>query len=178
MKKRVNNITVETYVGDITELSLDAIANAANSELWMGSGVAGAIKRKGGAEIEKEAISKGPIKPGESVVTDAGRLAAKRVLHCAGMPPGGRATSENVTRCVAEALRIADDEGLEEVAFPAIGAGVGGLTKEVSAHAIVRAIVSHSKENQRLKRVVLVAYESESEPAFERALTEVTEGDR
>ncbi len=176
MKKKVNDITVETYVGDITDLGVDAIANAANSDLWMGSGVAGAIRRKGGAEIEKEAISKGPIKPGESVVTNAGRLAAKRVLHCAGMPPGGRATSENVTNCVAEALKIADEESLEEVAFPAIGAGAGGLTMEESARAIVRAVVGHTRENQRVKRVVLVAYNPESEPAFEKALTELVEG--
>jgi O-acetyl-ADP-ribose deacetylase (regulator of RNase III) len=176
VRKRVNNITVETYVGDITDLSLDAIANAANSDLWMGAGVAGAIKRKGGVEIEKEAMSQGPIRLGEAVSTQAGKLQARRVIHCAGMLPGGRATYETVMDCVAQALRIMDKEGLEEIAFPAIGAGVGGLTKEESARAIVEALVEHSIENQGVRRVVLVAYDSGSEQAFEKALVEIPEG--
>jgi hypothetical protein len=92
MEKKLGAVLVKTYLGDITELAVDAIANAANSDLWMGSGVAGAIKSKGGHQIEKEAVSMGPIRPGEAVMTTAGDLPSKYVIHCAGMPPGGKAT--------------------------------------------------------------------------------------
>jgi len=140
MEKKLGDVIVRTYIGDITELAVDAIANAANSDLWMGSGVAGAIKSKGGIEIEEEAISLGPIKPGESVITTGGKLPAKYVIHCAGMPPGGKATHWKVVSSVQNALNIAAQHNLKSVAFPAIGAGVGGLSEYDSAKAIVTGV--------------------------------------
>jgi O-acetyl-ADP-ribose deacetylase (regulator of RNase III) len=176
MDKRVGNILVRTYIGNITMLSVDAVVNAANSDLWMGSGVAGAIKRKGGDIIEQEAMAQGPIKPGEAVITSAGSLSAKHVVHCAGMSPGKRATYDSVKSSVREALRLATENMLASIAFPAIGAGVGGLSKEQSARAIIEAVEDHSTNADSVKEVVLVSLGPEVNGAFERALKFMGEG--
>ena len=156
MERKLGDIIIRTYLGDITELAVDAIANAANSDLWMGSGVAGAIKAKGGIEIEEEAISLGPIRPGEAVMTTGGNLPAKYVLHCAGMPPGGRATQWKVIASVQNALTIASQHNLKSVAFPAIGAGVGGLSEYDSAKAIITGICQYARTPQSVKEITLV----------------------
>jgi len=176
MDKRVGNILVRTYIGNITMLSVDAVVNAANSDLWMGSGVAGAIKRKGGDIIEQEAMSQGPIKPGEAVITSAGSLSAKHVVHCAGMSPGKPATYDSVKSSVREALRLATENKLASIAFPAIGAGVGGLSKEQSARAIIEAVEDHSTNADSVKEVVLVSLSPEVNGAFERVLKFMGEG--
>jgi len=170
VEKRVGGILVQTYIGNITTLSVDAVVNAANSDLWMGSGVAGAIKRKGGDIIEQEAIAQGPIKPGEAVITSAGALSAKHVVHCAGMAPGKPATYDSVKSSVQEALRLATENKLTSIAFPAIGAGVGGLSKEQSAKAIIEAIEDHSINAGSVKEVVLVSLGPEVNGAFKLAL--------
>lgn len=156
MEKIVGDVLVKTYMGDITELAVDAIANAANSDLWMGSGVAGAIKAKGGQQIEDEALSMGPIRPGEAVMTTAGKLPSKYVIHCAGMPPGGKATYWKVLSSVQSALDIASDHNLGSLAFPAIGAGVGGLSEEQSAKAIVEGIAYYARNPGSVKEITLV----------------------
>ena len=156
MEIKLGEVLVRTYLGDITELAVDAIANAANSDLWMGSGVAGAIKAKGGIEIEQEAISLGPIRPGESVLTTGGKLPAKYVIHCAGMPPGGRATSWKVISSVQHALDIASQHNIKSVAFPAIGSGVGGLSEYESAKAIITGICHYARAPKSVKEITLV----------------------
>ncbi len=168
--KRVGGILVRTYIGNITTLSVDAVVNAANSDLWMGSGVAGAIKRKGGDIIEQEAMAQGPIKPGEAVITSAGSLSAKYVIHCAGMSPGEPATYDSVKSSVQEALRLATENELTSIAFPAIGAGVGGLSKEQSTKAIIEAIADHSTNADSIKEVVLVSLGPDVDGAFRGAL--------
>lgn len=168
--KKVGGILVRTYIGSITTLSVDAVVNAANSDLWMGSGVAGAIKRKGGDIIEQEAMAQGPIKPGEAVITSAGALAAKYVVHCAGMSPGEPATFDFVKSSVREALRLATENELTSIAFPAIGAGVGGLSKEQSTKAIIEAIEDHSTNADSVKEVVLVSLGPDVDGAFRHAL--------
>jgi len=168
--KKVGGILVRTYIGSITTLSVDAVVNAANSDLWMGSGVAGAIKRKGGDIIEQEAMAQGPIKPGEAVITSAGSLSAKYVIHCAGMSPGEPATFDFVKSSVREALRLATENELTSIAFPAIGAGVGGLSKEQSTKAIIEAIEDHSTNADSIKEVVLVSLDPEVDGAFRHAL--------
>ncbi len=156
MEKRLGEVVVKTYMGNITELVVDVIVNAANSDLWMGSGVAGAIKEKGGVEIEKEALSMGPIRPGEAVMTTAGALPSKYVMHCAGMPPGGKATYWKVLASVQAALNIASDHNLKTIAFPAIGAGVGGLGEEQSAKAIADGINHYARAPGSVKEITLV----------------------
>ncbi len=170
VEKKMGGILVRTHIGNITALSVDAVVNAANSDLWMGSGVAGAIKRKGGDIIEQEAMAQGPIKPGEAVITSAGALSAKHVVHCAGMSPGKPATYDSVKSSVREALRLATENELTSIAFPAIGAGVGGLSKEQSAKAVVEAIEDHSTSASSLKEVILASLGPEVNGAFEGAL--------
>ncbi|MFW9912008.1 MAG: macro domain-containing protein [Candidatus Thorarchaeota archaeon] len=170
MERTVGGVLIRTHHGDITELGVDAIINAANSDLWMGGGVAGAIKAKGGKEIEDEALSLGPIKPGEAVMTTAGKLPARYVIHCAGMPPGGSATFWNVRSSVATALDIASEHGLEEIAVPAIGAGIGGLSEEESAKAIADAIAEYTRASRSVKRILLVGLNKEMCDHFDKAV--------
>jgi O-acetyl-ADP-ribose deacetylase (regulator of RNase III) len=170
MDKKMGGILVRTHIGTITALSVDAVVNAANSDLWMGSGVAGAIKRKGGDIIEQEAMAQGPIKPGEAVITSAGTLSAKFVVHCAGMAPGKPATYDSVKSSVREALRLATENELTSIAFPAIGAGVGGLSKEQSAKAVIEAIEDYSTSAGSVNEVVLVSLSPEVNGACEGAL--------
>ncbi len=162
-------------MGDITELAVDVIANAANSDLWMGSGVAGAIKKKGGEEIESEAISMGPIRPGEAVMTTAGSLPSKYVVHCAGMPPGGKATYWKVLSSVQAALNIASNNNLRSIAFPAIGAGVGGLTEEMSARAIAEGINHYVRTPGSVKEITLVGLNKYVCDCFSKAIEECRE---
>lgn len=166
----MGDVVISTHRGDITKLEADAIVNAANSDLWMGSGVAGAIKKAGGDEIEREAVSLGPIKPGEAVMTTGGRLAVKYVIHCAGMPPGGIATFWNVKSSVSAALALACDSNLRGIAFPAIGAGVGGLSPEESARAIAESVIHYSKRPGSVKEIVLVGLKKSMCDQFEEAI--------
>ncbi|MHA2141033.1 MAG: macro domain-containing protein [Candidatus Thorarchaeota archaeon] len=172
MEKKVGGVLIRTHLGDITELGVDAIINAANSDLWMGSGVAGAIKAKGGVEIEHQAIALGPIKPGEAVMTTGGKLPARHVIHCAGMPPGGNATYWNVRSSVTSALDIACEKGLEEIAVPAIGAGVGGLSETDSTKAIAEAIAEYTRSTRSVRRILLVGLDKKICDLFDKAIEE------
>lgn len=172
MEKRLGEVLVKTYMGDITELVVDVIVNAANSDLWMGSGVAGAIKTKGGEEIEREAIAMGPIRPGEAVMTTAGKLPSKYVMHCAGMPAGGSATYWKVLSSVQAALSIASDHNLKSIAFPAIGAGVGGLDEEQSAKAITEGIYHYARAPGSVKEITLVGLNKYVCDCFSKAVEE------
>ncbi len=148
--------------GDITELEVDAIVNPANTRLIMGGGVAGAIKKRGGREIEEEALRKGPIPIGEAVVTGAGRLKAKYVIHAPTvMTPGGRSNPQYVRKAIKAALKRAKELGVKSVAFPAMGSGVGGVPVEVSAR-----ILKEESEGEDLE-VILVLYTEED---YRRAL--------
>ncbi|MHA2044916.1 MAG: macro domain-containing protein [Candidatus Thorarchaeota archaeon] len=175
MEKRLGEILVKTYLGDITDLAVDVIANAANSDLWMGTGVAGVIKDKGGTEIEKEAISLGPIRPGEAIKTTAGTLPSKYVMHCAGMLPGGKATYWKVLSSVQTALSIASTHNLESIAFPAIGAGVGGMKEEQSAKAITDGIYHYSKSPGSVKEITLVGFNKYVHDCFCKAVEDCQE---
>src|SRR5919198_2119590 len=128
---------LEVVEGDITELDVDAIANAANDQLWMGAGVAGAIKRAGGVEIEREAVAKGPIPVGEAVATGAGALRARWVVHGAVMGQDLRTNADLVRRTTASCLRVADELGASSLALPAFGTGVGGFPLDECAGVMV-----------------------------------------
>jgi O-acetyl-ADP-ribose deacetylase (regulator of RNase III) len=172
MEKKVGGVLIETYQGDITGLEVDAIVNAANSDLWMGGGLAAVIKRKGGERIEIEALGKGPIRPGDAVITTAGMLPARHVIHCAGMPPGGRATFWNVRSSTTAALDIACKKNLDTVAFPAIGAGIGGLSEKESTKAIAEAVAEYTRTARSVKRVILVGLAKDICDAFENSMEE------
>ena len=154
--------------GDITALDVDAIANAANNALWMGAGVAGAIKRAGGEEIEREAVSKGPIEIGEAVATGAGRLSAKWVIHGAVMGQDLRTDAGLVRRTTESCLQVADDLGAESLALPAFGTGVGGFPLAECARIMVEA--ARGYEPTTLQRVVFAVFGAEAAEAFRAAL--------
>src|SRR5919206_4012093 len=118
---------LEVVEGDITQLDVDAIANAANDHLWMGAGVAGAIKRAGGEEIEREAMAQGPIELGTAVATTAGRLPARWVIHGAVMGQDLRTDADLVRRTTRACLELADELFARSLALPAFGTGVGGF---------------------------------------------------
>jgi O-acetyl-ADP-ribose deacetylase (regulator of RNase III) len=159
---------LEVLEGDITRLDVDAIANAANDALWMGAGVAGAIKRAGGDEIEEEALSKGPIPVGDAVATGAGRLSARWVVHGAVMGQDLETNTELVERTTRRCLEVADELGARSLALPAFGTGVGGLPVEDAARVMVAA--SRAFEPSALERVVFAVYGDAAKRAFDAAL--------
>ena len=161
-------IELSVVDGDITALEVDAIANAANNALWMGSGVAGAIKRAGGEEIEREAVAKGPIEVGEAVATGAGRLQAKWVIHGAVMGQDLQTDADLVRRTTESCLRVADQLGAESLGLPAFGTGVGGFPLDECAAIMVEAVRSY--EPRSLRRVVFAVFGEDAARAFREAL--------
>ena len=162
------DLDLEVVEGDITALEVDAIANAANNHLWMGAGVAGAIKRSGGEEIEREAVAKGPIEVGDAVATGAGRLKAKYVIHGAVMGQDLRTSAELIERATGRCLEVADELGCRSLALPAFGTGVGGFPLEECARVMVEAARAH--EASSLEHAVFAVFGDEARRAFDSAL--------
>jgi len=154
--------------GDIAQQDADAVVNAANNHLWMGAGVAGAIKRAGGEEIEDEAVAKGPVPIGEAAVTGAGRLKARYVIHAAVMGRDLRTDADKIRQATQNSLRRADELALKSIAFPALGTGVGGFSLEECARIMLDVVRSHSASGTNLERVVFVLYDEPAYQAFER----------
>jgi O-acetyl-ADP-ribose deacetylase (regulator of RNase III) len=154
--------------GDIAQQDAEAIVNAANNHLWMGAGVAGAIKRAGGQEIEREAVAKGPIPIGEAAVTGAGRLKARYVIHAAVMGRDLRTDADKIRQATQNSLRRADELALKSVAFPALGTGVGGFPLEECARIMLDVVHGHSASGTSLEHVVFVLYDEPAYQAFER----------
>jgi O-acetyl-ADP-ribose deacetylase (regulator of RNase III) len=161
-------LELEVIDGDITTLDVDAIANAANDHLWMGAGVAGAIKRAGGEEIEREAVAKGPIAVGDAVATGGGRLSASHVIHGAVMGQDLRTSGELIARTTARCLEVADDLACDSIALPAFGTGVGGFPFEECARLMVDAVRAY--EPRSLRRIVFAVYGDEAAEAFRDAV--------
>jgi len=164
---------IEVWEGDITDADVDAIVNPANSLGIMGGGVAYAIKKKGGAEIEKEAMRKAPIPVGSAIATTAGKLKARYVVHAPTMErPAGRTSLDKVKRAVRAALNVAEDVGAESIAFPGMGTGVGGLKAEEAAAVIVSTVVEFLRGSRNVRRVLLVGFTPDLVEAFSKALEE------
>ncbi len=156
--------------GDITAAETDAIVNAANSSLWMGAGVAGAIKRAGGQEIEQEAIKQGPIPVGEAVVTGSGRLKTRFVIHAAVMGTDLVTDADKIKSATQNSLLRAEELNLRSISFPALGTGVGGLPYTLVAESMISAVNDHLLGQGSLREVVFVLYSAEACAAFEEAL--------
>ena len=154
--------------GDIATVAADAVANAANDALWMGAGVAGALKRAGGEEIEREAMAQGPIALGSAVATAAGRLPARWVIHGAVMGQDLRTNADLVRRTTQSCLSLADDLGCRSLALPAFGTGVGGFPLGDCARVMVEA--SRSFRPQSLENVIFAVRGQAAEAAFQAAL--------
>jgi O-acetyl-ADP-ribose deacetylase (regulator of RNase III) len=159
---------LDVVEGDIAALDVDAVANAANDHLWMGAGVASALKRAGGEEIEREAIAKGPIAVGEAVATGAGRLPARWVIHGAVMGQDLRTNAGLVERTTRSVLHVADEVGAESLALPAFGTGVGGFPLDDCARLMVRTVRAH--EPRALRLVVFAVFGADGKRAFDAAV--------
>jgi O-acetyl-ADP-ribose deacetylase (regulator of RNase III) len=165
-------VQLEVREGDIAAIEADAIANAANDHLWMGAGVAGALKRAGGDEIEREAMALGPIAVGSAVATGAGRLRARWVIHGAVMGQDLQTNVELVRSTTRACLSLADDLACESLALPAFGTGVGGLSVESCAAAMVAQ--ARSFEAASLQRVLFAVYGEPAARAFRDELAKVS----
>ncbi|MFU8869808.1 macro domain-containing protein [Natronococcus sp.] len=163
--------------GDIAEQSADALVNAAGTSLEMGSGVAGALRRGAGREINEEATGKGPVDLGEAAVTDAYDLDAEYVIHAAAMPHygDGRATAESIRDATRNALETADDLECRSLVIPALGCGVAGFDLEDGAEIIGEEIEGYDPDS--LEDVRLIAYSDEEYDAI-RTATDSQQGER
>ena len=162
-------IDLSVVEGDITGLEVDAIANAANNALWMGAGVAGAIKRAGGEEVEREAVAKGPIEVGDAVATGSGRLAARWVIHGAVMGQDLQTDENLIRRTTRRCLEVADELGAESLALPAFGTGVGGFPLDECARIMVDVVRGY--EPRTLAKVVFAVFGADARRAFEESLS-------
>lgn len=160
---RIGSVRLEIAQGDITDQpDVDAVVNAANAQLRTGGGVAGAIHRAAGPGLEKEAVPLGPIRPGEAVITGGHELPNSHVIHCLGPVYGrDRPEAELLASCYREALRLAEEEGLESVAFPAISTGAFGYPMDEASHIALSTAkdVAPGLETVRLVRFVLFSEE-------------------
>jgi O-acetyl-ADP-ribose deacetylase (regulator of RNase III) len=162
-------VKLEVREGDIATVAADAVANAANDRLWMGVGVAGALKRAGGDEIEREAIVQGPIEVGTAIATTAGNLRARYVIHGAVMGQDLRTEAELVRRTTVSCLELADELGCRSLALPAFGTGVGGFPLAECARLMVEE--ARSFEPQSLEHVIFAVFGGDAYEAFSSALS-------
>lgn len=176
MNTSVGKTALEVVVGDIALLEVDAIVNAANNELWMGAGVAGAIKRAGGPEIEQEAMRLGPIAVGDAVATGAGALAARWVIHAAVMGHDLSTDAHLIAQATRAALVVADQVSARSLALPALGTGVGGFPIYACASIMIGQVRAYlvEKHGSGLRKVVFCAYDDVAAAAFKNALSGLT----
>jgi len=155
--------------GDITAEAVDAIVNAANSQLVLGAGVAGAIREKGGPSIQAECDAHGAVEVGGAAVTGAGELPARFVIHAAGMPPGGQATEASIRAALTRSLQLADEEGCRSVAVPAIGAGIGGFSPQRCAEVLIEVARAHLAGDTKIEEIRFVLFGEPTYRVFEMA---------
>ena len=154
-------------VGDLTESDGDAIVNAANNDLKLGGGVAGAIRRKGGATIQQECDAIGSIPVGGAAITGGGNLRARFVIHAASMQLGGQTSAHDLRSSTAHSLRIAAERGLKSIAFPAVGTGIAGFPMRECAEIMLRETVKHLSGATSLDRVDFVLFDDSALGVFE-----------
>lgn len=159
--------------GDLTEMDTDAIVNAANNDLILGAGVAGAIHRKGGDAIQKECDAIGSIPVGYAAITTGGKLKARFVIHAASMQLGGRTSAESLRQATTHSLKLANERGLKTIAFPAVGTGVAGFPLKDCAEIMLRAAVQHLRGEISLETIYFVLFDEVAEGIFRRALKKI-----
>jgi O-acetyl-ADP-ribose deacetylase (regulator of RNase III) len=170
MRVPINHNAIEIVQGDITDERTDIIVNAANNHLWMGAGVAGSIKNKGGESIEREAVAQGPINVGDAVLTSAGNLAAHHVIHAAVMGQDLHTDAETVAKAMRSALELAERKNIQSISFPALGTGVGGLSVYHCAKVMITTGVDFLMNSHSLHLIRLVLYDKIAFNAFEEEL--------
>jgi len=162
---------IELWNGDICDLEVDAIVNAANTSLWMSTGVGGALKRAGGDAIEFAAVRQAPVEMGEAIVTTAGKLAARLVIHAVSLDRDRRTSAEAIEGAVRSAMGRAREQGVTSIAFPALGTGVGGFPLDEAARIEVDEARTYLADARTLERVVFAVRGAEAARAFQAALS-------
>lgn len=166
MSWRASNLRVDVLQGDLTQQDVDAIVNAANNDLELGGGVAGAIARAGGPAIQAECRQIGPIDVGDAAITTGGKLKARHVIHAASMRLGGRTTADNLRRSTRRSLEIANEGGLRTIAFPAVGTGIARFPLEECARIMIEEVAAQAKQGSSLINVRFVLFGDDAEEAF------------
>lgn len=170
MHVRIADGELKILQGDITEQSTEAIVNAANNHLWMGAGVAGAIKRKGGTTIEQEAVAQGPIEVGQAVLTTGGNLKAKYVIHAAAMGQDLHTDADKIKAATRNALLLADRHKITSISFPALGTGVGGFSPFHCAKIMITEAIEFLLSSKHLRIIYFVLFDRPTYTAFEEEL--------
>src|SRR6202158_6032111 len=166
MKSLAERIVIQQ--GDLTEMDTDAIVNAANNDLILGAGVAGAIRRKGGEEIQSECDAIGSIPIGYAAITTGGKLKARFVIHAASMQLGGKTSADSLRHSAAHSLRIANERGLKTMAFPAVGTGIAGFPLKDCAEIMLREAAQHLRGETKLETVFFVLFDDSACDIFQR----------
>jgi len=173
---KIKNTEIKIIQGDITELKVEAIVNAANNKLVMGGGVAGAIKRKGGQVIEDEAVRAGPIKIGEAVATSAGSLPSKFVIHAATMGMDFETDEVKIRNSCRSSLEVAEKLKITSLAFPALGCGTGGFSLLAAAKIMAQEVFRHLRETKSgLKEIIFCLYNKEACDVFDKGVASYLE---
>jgi O-acetyl-ADP-ribose deacetylase len=171
MKLLAERIVIQQ--GDLTEIDTDAIVNAANNDLILGAGVAGAIRRKGGEEIQRECDAIGSIPVGYAAITTGGRLKARFVIHAASMQLGGKTNADSLRNSTAHSLKIAAERGLKSIAFPAVGTGIAGFPLKDCAEIMLREAARHLRGETSLETIYFVLFDEVAEGIFTRAWKQI-----
>jgi O-acetyl-ADP-ribose deacetylase (regulator of RNase III) len=161
---------IELWNGDLCDLEVDAIVNAANPSLWMSTGVGGAIKRAGGDAIEFAAVRQAPVAIGESIVTPAGTLAARAVIHAVSLDRDRRTSAEIIDAAVRSAMARAREIEVTSIAFPALGTGVGGFPLDEAALVTVRAVRDELERSPLIEHLIFAMRGATAYSAFDAAL--------
>ena len=171
---KVNGTIIELVRGDITNLSTDAIVNAANSQLILGAGVAGAVRRKGGPSIQEECNRLGGTPVGTAVITRGGNLPAKHVIHAVGPRMGDGNEDDKLRNATLSSLKVADENNLRSIAFPAISTGIFGYPLDRCARMMLSVAMDYARGETDIERVVFCLYDEGAFGVFENRLGEMT----
>ncbi|MFX1294682.1 MAG: macro domain-containing protein [Promethearchaeota archaeon] len=170
MKIQVNKTELELVKGDLTEQDTDAIVNAANARLILGGGVAGAIRRKGGSSIQEECNKIGGTYVGGAVITTGGNLKAKYVIHAVGPRMGEGNEEEKLKNATLNSLKIATENNLKSIAFPAISTGIYGFPMDRCANIMLSTTIKYCSKNTELKKVIFCLWSNDAYSTFEYEL--------
>ncbi len=174
MEYTINNKVLALLKGDITEIEADAIVNPANKDLILGAGVAGAIRKKGGPEIQAECDRIGGTFVGGAVITTGGKLKAKHVIHAVG-PRMGEGDEDNKLRnATLNSLKVADENNLKSIVSPAISTGIFGFPKDRCAKIMLSTVIDYLKSDTGLEKVMFCLYDDDTYNIFEKTLKELT----
>ncbi len=173
MKAELQNTVLEVVEGDITEMETDAIVNAANAQLILGGGVAGAIRRKGGPKIQEQCNKIGGTFVGGAVITDAGNLKAKHVIHAVGPRMGEGNEEQKLKNATLNSLKLADQNNIKSISFPAISTGIFGYPIDKCAEVMLDTTIEYIKGFTSLEKVVFCLFGQNNYKVFEERLKRI-----